>query len=197
MDKKSTEGVGVFAQHYPRVAVIITSRNQDKTNAMTAAWHMPVSFDPPLFAVAISPKRCTYRLIGASKEFAVNFMPATRAEEVVAVGGSDGESLDKLRTFRLSLDRPSRTLVPILRDAYAAYECRLVDDRLYGDHQLLVGEVVAVHWQKKAFMDDGSLDFAKVSPLLYFGNEHYLSTAGCAISTIDRELCLERLRTQK
>jgi len=197
MDRKSTEGVGVFAQHYPRVAAIITSRSQDKTNAMTVAWHMPVSFSPPLFAVAIAPKRFTYQLIGACKEFAVNFMPADRAEVVAAVGGSDGESMDKLRSFRLSLDRPSKTLAPILRDAYAAYECRLEDDRLYGDHRLLIGEVVAVHWQKKAFMEDGCLDLSKISPLLYFGNEHYLSTSGCAVSTIDRELCLEHLKAKK
>ncbi len=194
MDRKSTEGVGIFAQHYPRTAVVITSRHGDKTNAMTAAWHMPVSFSPPLFAVAIAPKRFTYRLITASKEFAVNFMPASRAEEVAAIGGSEGEQMDKLRSFRLSLDRPAKTLAPIIRSAYAAYECRLTNDSLCGDHRLIIGEIVAVHWQKGAYMEDGSLDLAKISPLLYIGNEHYVSTEGCAVQTLERELCLDRLR---
>lgn len=194
MDRKSSEGVGIFAHHYPRVAAVITSRSKDKTNAMTAAWHMPVSYSPPLFAVAVSPKRFTYQLINASKEFAVNFMPVSSAEEVVAIGGSEGETLDKLRTFRLSQDRPSRTLMPILRDAYAAYECRLSDDRLYGDHRLLIGEIVTVHWQKNAFTEDGHLDLAKINPLLYIGNEHYVSTEGGAVCTIEREACLNRLK---
>lgn len=194
MDKKSTEGVGIFAHHYPRVAAIITSRNKDKTNAMTVAWHMPVSYEPPLYAVCVAPKRFTYQQISASREFAVNFMPANRAEEVAAVGGSEGANMDKLRSFRLSQDRPAKTLVPVLRDAYAAYECRLVEDRLYGDHRLLIGEIVAVHWQKNAFMDDGSLDLNKVHSLLYIGNEHYVSTKGCEIGTISREQYLERLK---
>ena len=83
MDKNGAS-VGVFAQHYPRVAAIITTRSEDKTNAMTAAWHTPVSYSPPLFAVAISPKRYTYRLITVSKEFAVNFMPASHAQRADA-----------------------------------------------------------------------------------------------------------------
>ena len=195
MNRKSTEDVGIFAQHYPRVAAVITARSYDKTNAMTAAWHMPVSYDPPLFAVAVSPNRFTYRLISASKEFAVNFMPAARAEEVAAIGGSEGEKMDKLRTFRLSSDRSHKILAPILHAAYAAYECRLIDDRPCGDHQLLIGEIVAVHWQKNAFMEDGSLDLTKVNPLLYLGNEHYVSTDGKAACTIEREVCLERLKS--
>ncbi|MCL2150212.1 MAG: flavin reductase family protein [Dehalococcoidia bacterium] len=194
MDKRSTEGVGIFAQHYPRVAAIITSRDKDKTNAMTVAWHTPVSYDPPLFAIAIAPKRYSYQLISSSKEFAVNFMPAARAEEVAAVGGSGGGDMDKLRSFRLSSDRPAKTLVPILHAAYAAYECRLVEDRPCGDHRLLIGEIVAVHWQKNAFMEDGSPDLARINPLLYIGNEHYVSTEGCTIRTIERELCIGRLR---
>jgi flavin reductase (DIM6/NTAB) family NADH-FMN oxidoreductase RutF len=96
MDKHTTDGVGVFAQHYPRIAAIVTARDRDKTNAMTVAWHTPVSYSPPLYAIAVSPKRFTYRLITASKEFAVNFMAAAQAEEVAAVGGSEGEALDKI-----------------------------------------------------------------------------------------------------
>jgi len=194
MDNKDTTSVGIYAQHYPRTAAIITSRHGDKTNAMTAAWHTPVSFNPPLFAVALAPKRFSYKLIIASKEFAVNFMPASHAEAVAAVGGIGGENVDKLRSFRLSLDRPAKTLAPIIRAAYAAYECRLKDDYLCGDHRLLIGEIVAVHWQKSAFADDGSLELSKINPLLYIGNERYLSTDGCVIQTLERELCLGRLK---
>jgi flavin reductase (DIM6/NTAB) family NADH-FMN oxidoreductase RutF len=191
MDKKSTEGVGIFAQHYPRVAAIITSQAEGKINAMTAAWHMPVSYNPPLYSVAIAPKRFSHRLISASKEFAVNFMPGQLAETVVATGGSEGASVDKFRAFHINQDKPIRTLVPILRSAYAAYECKLIEDKLYGDHRLLIGEIVAVHWLKEAFMEDGSLDLAKVSPLMYLGNEHYVSASDCSVRTIEREFCID------
>ncbi len=197
MDKVNTSGVGIYAQHYPRVAAVITSQTGDKTNAMTAAWHTPVSFNPPLYAVSLSSKRFSYKVIAESREFGVNFLPAGMAEAVAAVGAVDGAEVDKLRAFHLAQDRPAKTQVPILRGAYAAYECKLVDDRLYGDHRLLVGEIVAVHWAEGAFMEDGSLDLARVSPVLYFGNEHYVSTDTATIRTIEREFCIDCLAQQE
>jgi flavin reductase (DIM6/NTAB) family NADH-FMN oxidoreductase RutF len=142
MNKASTEGVGIFAQHYPRVAALITARAGSQANAMTAAWHMPISYNPPLYTVAIAPKRFTYSLIAASHEFGVNFMPADQAEVVAAVGGTHGAEIDKFHAFQLSTDKPLKTEVPILRTSYAAYECKVIDDRVYGDHRLLIGEIV-------------------------------------------------------
>ena len=58
------------------------------------------------------------------------------------------------------------------------------NDRVYGDHRLLIGEIVAVHWLKEIFMDDGSLDLEHRSArLLYLGNEHYVSTESGTIRT--------------
>jgi flavin reductase (DIM6/NTAB) family NADH-FMN oxidoreductase RutF len=193
MNKTSTEGVGIFAQHYPRVAAIITARAGSKADAMTAAWHMPLSYNPPLYAVAIAPKRFTYSLIAGSHEFGVNFMPADQAELVAAIGGTHGAEIDKFHTFQLSTDEPIKTSVPILRTSYAAYECKVIDDRVYGDHRLLIGEIVAVHWLKEVFMEDGSLDLTQVSPTLYLGNEHYVSAESGTIRTLERGFCSDRL----
>jgi flavin reductase (DIM6/NTAB) family NADH-FMN oxidoreductase RutF len=193
MNKSTTEGVGVFAQHYPRVATVLTAQAGNQANAMACAWHMPLSYSPPLHAVAIATKRFTYSLIAVSHEFGVNFMPADQAELVAAVGGTTGAEIDKFKTFRIGTDKPLKTGVPILRTAYAAYECKLIDDRVYGDHRLLIGEIVAVHWLKELFMEDGSLDLTQVSPTLYLGNEHYVSTEAATIRTLEREFCIDRL----
>ena len=193
MNKTRTEGVGIFAQHYPRVAALITARAGSQVNVMTAAWHMPVSYNPPLYTVAIAPKRFTYSLIAASHEFGVNFMPSDQAEVVAAVGGTHGTEINKFRAFQLGTDKPLKTEVPILRTSYAAYECKVIDDRVYGDHRLLIGEIVAVHWLKEVFMEDGSLDLTKISPTLYLGNEHYVSTESGTIRTLEREFCIDRL----
>jgi flavin reductase (DIM6/NTAB) family NADH-FMN oxidoreductase RutF len=196
MNKQTSESVGIFAQHYPRVAAIITARAENKADAMTAAWHMPLSYEPPLFAVAIATKRFTYSLIAQSNEFGVNFMPADQAELVAAIGGTRGAELDKFKAFQIGTDKPLKTGVPILRSAYAAYECKVIDDRVYGDHRLLIGAIVAVHWFKEVFMEDGSLDLTKASPTLYIGNEHYISTESSAIRTLERAFCAERLRAK-
>jgi flavin reductase (DIM6/NTAB) family NADH-FMN oxidoreductase RutF len=107
---------------------------------------------------------------------------------VAAVGGSSGAKIDKFRQFNIAKEKPVKTQVPILKAAYAAYECKVVDDRLYSDHRLLVGEIVAVHLLKEAFSPEETLELAKVSPTFYLGNERYLTASSEAIKYLDREV---------
>jgi len=188
MDKIISEGVGAFAQHYPAVATIVTAQAKGKENAMAVAWHAPVSVKPPLYGVSISPKRFTYQLIADSKEFGINFLPFEAAELVASVGGSKGGEIDKFQRFNIAKNKPVRTAVPILEAAYAAYECQLVDDRDYGDHRWLVGEIVAVHWLEEVFTPDEVIDWDKVSPTLYLGNDLYITTSKDTIKSLDRKV---------
>ena len=188
MAKVISEDIGIFSHHYPRVAVIVTAQAEGKENAMAVAWHTSISVHPPLYGVSISPKRFTYQLIVDSKEFGVNFLPFAKAELVASVGGSKGEEIDKFHRFNIAKDKPAKTKVPILKDAYVAYECRLVDDREYGDHRWLVGEIVAVHWLKDAFTPNEVIDLDKVNPILYLGQELYLTTAKDTVRYLDRKV---------
>ena len=187
MTKGISEGIGAFYQHYPRVATIVTAQAKGKSNAMAVAWHTAISFDPPLYGVVISPKRFTYQLIVDSKEFGVNFLPIEAAELVASIGGSKGGEVDKFRQFNIAKDKSARTAVPILKVAYVAYECKLVDDRDYGDHKLLVGEIVAVH-QQEVFTPEEILDLNKVSPTLYLGQDFYVTTSKDTVRKLDREV---------
>jgi len=188
MAKVISESIEKFYHHYPGVAVVVTAQARGRDNAMAAAWHVPLSFSPPLYGVAISPERFTYQLIVDSKQFGVNFLPFESAELIASVGGSHGQEIDKFQRFNIARDKSVKTAVPILKAAYAAYECRLVGDRGYGDHRLLVGEIEVVHWLKDAFTPEGILDLAKVSPALYLGNELYLTASRDSVRSLDREV---------
>jgi len=188
MIKTTSEGVGKFYQGLPALAVIVTAQANGRENAMAVAWHAPVSFNPPLYGVSISPKRFTYQLIAESKEFGVNFLPFEAGELVASVGGSKGSETDKFQKFGIARNKPVRTAVPILEAAYAAYECRLVDDRSYGDHRWLVGEIVATHLMKEVFTPDEIVDLDKVSPILYLGNEIYATISKDTLRSLDRKV---------
>jgi flavin reductase (DIM6/NTAB) family NADH-FMN oxidoreductase RutF len=187
MAKVTGDGIGEFYQHYPRTDCVVTAQAKGKENAMTVAWHSSISFRPPLYGVSVSARRFTYQLIADSKEFGVNFLPFTAAEVVAAIGGSSGREIEKFQQFNIAQEKPVETAVPILKDAYAAYECRLVDDRGYGDHQWLVGEIVAAHFFKESFTSDGTLDLDRVRPILYLGHELYVTTSADTIKSLDRK----------
>jgi len=183
-----SEDVGRFYHHFPGVATVITAQAKGKENAMAAAWHSSISSRPPLYGVAVSPKRFTYQLIVASKEFGINFLPFEAAELIACVGGSSGQEIDKFERFSIAKGKPVKTGVPILEVAYAAYECKLVDDCGYGDHRWLVGEIVAVHVMEEALAPEEILDLNKVSPILYLGNDLYLTTAKDTVRRLEREV---------
>lgn len=188
MDKVVSEDVGGFYQHYPRVAAVVTAQAKGRENAMTAAWHSSLSYNPPLYGVAISPKRFTYQLITESGEFGVNFLPLEMAELVVSIGSSKGGEINKFQRFNIAMDKAVKTAVPLLTAAYAAYECRLVDDKGYGDHRWVVGEVVAVHMLKEAFAPEEILDLDKVNPIMYLGRDLYFTVAKDTVRHLDRKV---------
>ena len=188
MAKVTVEGAGEFYQHYPRVATIVTTHARGRDNAMACAWHCSLSFTPPLYGVSIRQSRYTYELILEGKEFGVNFVPFELAELIASIGGSRGRDMDKFEHFGVAREKPSKTSVPILKDAYAAYECRLVDCRTYGDHDWLVGEILCTHFLKEVFTDKEVLDLDRVRPALYLGGEFYGVTAKEPIRHLDREV---------
>lgn len=188
MPRVSMEGVGEYYHHYPRVAAIITVHARGKDNAMAAAWHCPLSFTPPLYGVSISPKRFTHDLIMEAKEFGVNFVPVGKAELIASVGGSSGREVDKFQRFQMAKEKPLKTSVPLLADAYACYECKVVECKTYGDHVWMVGEVVASHFEQDSFTTEHVLNLERVAPALYLGGELYTNPAKDGIRHLDRKV---------
>lgn len=188
MPKQTIEGCGKYSYQYPRSAIIVTSHAGGKDNAMTVAWHSPISVKPPLYGVALTSSRATYRLILEGKEFGLNFIPFEKAELMAAAGGSRGKETDKFNRFHIAREKGVKTSVPILKDAYAAYECRLVDHKVYGDHEWVVGEILATHILDEAFNAEGQLDVARYNPALYLGGDVYLTTSKDTAKRLDRKV---------
>jgi len=186
MSRIVTEDIGKFSQHYPKVAVIVTASAWGRDDAMTAAWHSSISLRPPIYGVAVTSKRFTYQLITESREFGINFIPLEKASMAAAVGGTSGQQMDKFERFDIKKEKPLKTTAPILKDAYAAYECKLVDSKPYGDHIWIVGEIVAVHISKEAFTPTEALDLNKIKPLLYLGSDFYASIDKDSVNFVKR-----------
>ena len=175
MSRIVSENAGEFSQHYPKIAAIVTASAKGKDNAMTCAWHSSICIKPPLYGVSLAAERFTYKLITESKEFGINFIPWEKAAIAGFLGGTSGQETDKFEKFNIEKENPLKTGAPILKDAYAAYECQLVDNRPYGDHVWVVGKIVAVHFLEEAFTKEQVLDLDKIKPLLYLGSDFYVT----------------------
>lgn len=186
LDKHERE-MEAFYHYCPAIAMIVTVCRGPEKDAMAAAWHSPVSFSPPLYGVAIAPKRHTYEMINEAREFGFNFVPFEMAELVAQVGGCSGRDVDKFPQFGIQEVHPIETSAPIIRESYAAYECRLYASTTYGDHEWFVGEVVATHIDSSAFDEKGVIDVGKAIPTPYLGNDFYLKMTASESVKLDRK----------
>ncbi|MCS7097896.1 MAG: flavin reductase family protein [Candidatus Methanomethyliaceae archaeon] len=149
----------------PRVAAIIVALKEDNLpNPMIAAWHMPVSINPPILAISIAPTRYTHKLIQESGEFTINIPSPSLLNRVIKAGTISGKLYDKSGLFKFIKSTKLRT--PIIDECMGAIECTLIRSTEIGDHSLILGQVVAVN--AKDF--DGVW---KTSPLLHIGGDKY------------------------
>ncbi len=164
-----------YQQFYPYTVALVGAKTEHHLNYMACAWHSAFSFDPPLFGILISKKRFTHKLIQEAGEFSVNFLSFEKAKLSSRMGRKSGYEMDKVKEFKVSLS-PSRIIqTPIIEEAYVCFECKLIDLKTYGDHDLFVGKVLVIHQEEKAFGADGVLEPKKVNPLLYLGSDFYIT----------------------
>jgi len=164
-----------FQYFYPYTVALIGAKSGEKTNFMSCAWHTALSFDPPLFGVLIAKKRFTHRVIAEAEEFTVNFIRAEQALLSAQYGRKSGFDLAKTDKFPIELAPSQIIQSPIIDDAYVCFECRLEEIRTYGDHDLFVGKVLAIHEEDNSFNEEGVLNPQRIRPLLYLGNDFYLT----------------------
>lgn len=175
MAKKITEDGGLLGRPYPRSPAVVTVRARGCNNALAVGAYCHISDEPPLYGIAISPKRFSYELIRESGEFGINFFPIECAELILALGDVSGRDVDKFSKFNIAIDKPVKISAPLLADAYVAYECKVVDQMTIGDHEWFVGRILAVHYQEEVFADKMALDLNKISPALYTKRNLFLT----------------------
>jgi flavin reductase (DIM6/NTAB) family NADH-FMN oxidoreductase RutF len=155
------------------MVAIVTARWQDRQGVMAAGWHSYISMEPPLYGIAVAKERYTHHLIQGAGSFGVQFLPAERSEWIQQVGVATGRDQDKYTVFGLDYEDGVTADLPILVEAYIAYECRVVDVQTYGDHDWFVGTITQFYRDDELFLDNGLPDFDRLEIPLYLGRSEY------------------------
>lgn len=167
---KTTE-IGKFYYYFPQTVAVV---GVDK-NVMPVAWHTPISAQPPLFGILVSPKRYTYSLLKKGSGFTVNFMEFNEASLIAKIGGTSGKDVNKLKKFEIHCSPGDKINGVIILSSYAAYECQKFEEYSLGDHSLIVGKIVLIHYKEEILTPQGLINEKKISPMLYFGKDRYIT----------------------
>jgi flavin reductase (DIM6/NTAB) family NADH-FMN oxidoreductase RutF len=121
---------------------VLTVRAGDKQHGMSSSWAIQVSGEPVLVMAAVDQQHFTHQLLIESGVFALNIVGAQSKHLEDYFYSAQSRRPDNLAPFALDT---GMTGTPLLRDAFASLECRIIATPAAGDHTLFVGEVVAAH----------------------------------------------------
>lgn len=141
------------ARKYPEQVVLVTTKSRKgKTNAMAVGWVAIASGDPMMFVLGIDDGAFTYELIRQTKEFVVAYPGEKMAKQVLYVGENHGHDRDKIKECGMKTQKAVKVGAPLVADAVANFECKLVDIFQPGDCPLVVGKVVTAHENRNPAM---------------------------------------------
>ncbi|MDK2906603.1 MAG: hypothetical protein PWQ66_564 [Petrotoga sp.] len=175
-----------FSENIVMPVCLVTIKSGSFVNSMTVAWSTPLSSNPPLFGFAIKKQRYTYPMLIKEKEFTVSFLPYEKSELSVKVGRISAREGDKLSAAGVKVKDSEFVNAPYIVDGYFSMECTLENSFTVGDHELVVGKVIALH------KNEGSLENLK--PLLYLSNDTFSTLDATKIEKIDTKKVIDEIR---
>lgn len=127
--------------HLSHPIAIISVRNGEEMNGMTAAWVAQTSIDPPIGYVSISPARYTWEMMQKTDYFGVSVLSAGQERIAEIFGTKSGRDTNKFKTLGIDPFFGVEKM-PLIPETLAAFVCKKVHAVEIGDHFALFGEVI-------------------------------------------------------
>lgn len=138
-----------------------------KPNDLNLGWVGVLCYDPPLIGLSLNPGRYAYTLIEETGEFVSNVPTVAMLEQFDRCDMAAKEVRDKFAMVGLTPEPARIVRAPLVKESPVNVECRV--ERVIefgGTHNLLVGRVVAVHFDEDVVDDEGALLIEKIQPFV-------------------------------
>nr|WP_275899581.1 flavin reductase [Bacillus piscicola] len=122
-------------EHFTSGVTVITTKDQGCNYGLTASAVTSLSTDPPRLLVCINKKAGTCQAISESKIFGVNILNEEQGEVAIQFSRPD---TDKFRNIDIALGKLG---IPLLNDALAHLECRVIEEVSGGTHSVFIADI--------------------------------------------------------
>jgi len=172
-----------YLLHPYNATLITTQGKQGQSNVMAVAWIIPVSTDPPLLALSIRRERYSYALMQDSGEFVVNIPTFDLVKQVLLCGRRSGRQHDKFKEAAITPEKASKVHTPRIKECIAHIECKLERTVEAGDHDIVIGRIVAAYALQGYF--DHTWNLAKFHPCQHNGKNSFTT---CGTEVVEPKL---------
>jgi flavin reductase (DIM6/NTAB) family NADH-FMN oxidoreductase RutF len=139
-DGEALRSVAGALGRVPSGLFILTVRHGNDETGMLASWVQQCSFEPPQASCAVRRDRAVLAWLTPGAPFAINVLDEDQTDLLVHFG--KGFELGQPAFNGLDVERPEGAAA-VLLDALAYLDCRVAGRYAAGDHELVIGRVVA------------------------------------------------------
>lgn len=130
--------------HFASGVTIITTKHENEKFGITASAVTSLSLDPPMLIVCVNQQTGTCHAISKAKKFGVNILHDGQGEMAFKF------SRPKTDKFKGTNYTFGKLNVPILNDALAHLECKVIKEVTGGTHSVFLAEVIYAGTKDKA-----------------------------------------------
>ena len=158
---------------YPWPLVLVSCVDENgKPNIITIGASSICSSSPPTVGVAIGVGQYSLGLIERTKDFGVNLPDRSQLFESDYCGTVSGRNLNKFEAAGLTVQPPALITSPLIAECPVSMECKLVERVSLGNHEWVIGEIVAVHVDDR-YLTDERLNTEALDPIMCFAGEYW------------------------
>ena len=109
---------------YPLPVVMVSMADRaGNYNIITIAWAGTVCTNPPMVSISVRPDRYSFPILKETGEFVVNLTTKELAYATDFCGVKSGREVDKFASLRLTRQKASKVLPPLIGESPVNMEC--------------------------------------------------------------------------
>jgi len=137
---------------YPLPVVMVScGDSQENYNIVTVAWTGTICSDPPMCYISVRKERHSHDIILKNKEFVINLTTDALCKATDWCGVKSGKDHNKFKEMHLTPEKAQVVSAPLIAESPVNIECKVIEVKELGSHDMFIAEVVAVNGDEKYF----------------------------------------------
>ncbi|MCQ2306187.1 MAG: flavin reductase family protein [Bacteroidales bacterium] len=160
---------------YPLPVVMVSCGDSPENyNIITVAWTGTICSDPPMCFISVRKERHSHDIILKNKEFVINLTTDPLCKATDWCGVRSGKDHNKFKEMHLTPEKAQVVNAPLIAESPVNIECKVVEVKELGSHDMFIAEVVAVSGDEKYFdQSTGQFQLNQAELITYSHGKYY------------------------
>ena len=143
----------------PLPAALVTCGDMETSNIITIAWTGIINTKPPMTYISVRPTRHSHKIISEKGEFAINLTTSAMVRQ------TDLSGFHKCPASMIS--------APLIEESPLSLECRVVDVKPLGSHDMFIAEILCTDVDEKYLDSKGKINLQQSGIMAYSHGEYF------------------------